>query len=532
MASDLDNPYRTDYPGAGVFVGRRQELDTLVRALRSGRQSIAAVMGGRGMGKTSLAVKLEEELSRDGTTAVHLIRRPAKAPEDFWAQVMEELGARPDRRAPVDALVKAVRSRGIARTVLLVDEVEALIGTAEGRALLDNLRIAWEKLAGWLGIVVFGGSALRELLSSDTSPFLRTARWMPLRGLSLSEAAALMRDPMGLSVPDDLVEVLWEQTGGHPLLLQAILERAVELGPPYLSRLHRAMHEVAEERFHSTIFPIWWDNLKERGQGMVRALALHGRPVEAHERVEVLGALPAPWIEVLETTGVARVESGALLPRCALFQTWIARNHPAPVAAAGRGASEGALGGLLGRLGARPFEREVVEAVAQWARTTVEYPSWSLRGKGAGNERLLPEQHFQLSLLTALCQHDFVVEAEGLSSGRGRSDIKVRDARDSVRRACMEVKLWGHTGYREVVTQALGYVVPEDEFACVVMVDRQERPLAVVYRDQCLGAVVSGFGVEEAEGIAYPAIVTRHERAGGKGLRVYHFLVQLPGDGR
>jgi hypothetical protein len=404
-----------------------------------------------------------------------------------------------------------------------------LIGTAEGRALLDNLRIAWEKLNGWLGIVVFGGSALRELLSSDTSPFLRTARWMPLRGLSLSEAAALMREPMGLSIPDDLVEVLWEQTGGHPLLLQAILERAVELGPPYMSRLHRAMHEVAEERFHATIFPIWWDNLKERGQGMVRALALHGRPVEAHERVEVLGALPTPWIEVLETTGVARVESGALLLRCALFQTWIARNHPARAMA--RGPSESALGRLLVRVGAGPFEREVVEAVAQWARSTVEYPSWSLRGKGAGNERLLPEQHFQLSLLTALCQHDFVVEAEGLSSGRGRSDIKVRDARESARRACMEVKLWGHTGYREVVAQALGYVVPEDDFACVVMVDRQERPLGVVYREQCLGAEGGRFGVEEAEGIAYPALVTRHERAGGRAVRVYHFLVQLPGDG-
>jgi hypothetical protein len=353
---------------------------------------------------------------------------------------------------------------------------------------------------------------------------------MPLRGLSLSEAATLMREPLGLAAPDDLVEVLWEQTGGHPLLLQAILERAVELGPPCLNRLHRAMHEVAEERFHTTIFPIWWDNLRERGQGMVRALSLHGRPVEAHERVEVLGALPAPWIEVLETTGVARVESGALLLRCALFQTWIARNHPARVSS-GQKASESALGRLFGRLGAGPFEREVVEAVAQWARSTVEYPSWSLRGKGAGNERLLPEQHFQLSLLTALCQHDFVVEAEGLSSGRGRSDIKVRDARDSARRACMEVKLWGHTGYREVLVQALGYVVPEDDFACVVMVDRQERPLGAVYRAQCLEAEGARFGVEEAEGIAYPAIVTRHERSGGRALRVYHFLVQLPGDG-
>jgi type II secretory pathway predicted ATPase ExeA len=498
-------------------VGRAEELRTLLSAMRSGRQSIAAVMGGRGMGKTSLAVKLAEALSVDGSTAVHLIRRPASAPEDFWAQLMTELAAPADTRFPVEALVRAVRSCGTARTVLLIDEVEALIGTAGGRALLDNLRIAWEKLAGWLGIVVFGGSALRELLSSDTSPFLRTARWMPLRGLALAEAASLVRDPLGLAAPDDLILSLWEHTGGHPLLLQAILERAVELGPPYLSRLPRAMHEVAEERFFSTLFPIWWDNLKERGQAMMRALLARRMPVAAHERVAVLGAGPMPWIEVLETTGVARLEGGHLLPRGALFQAWLLRDHPMaePLPPAPRGpAVEG-------------FERRVLSAIGQWARATVEYPSWALRGKGTGNERLLPEQHFQLSLLTALCQNEeLLVEAEGLSSGRGRADVKIRDASDPRRRACVEVKLWGGTGYREVVTQALGYVVPEDDFACVVMVDRLSRSLAQAYREQCLeGAQV------EATGEAYPALASRHERPGQKPVRVWHFLVQLPGDG-
>lgn len=140
------------------------------------------------------------------------------------------------------------------RLVLLLDEIDALVAHEDGRDILENLRIAYEQIGGRLGVVVFGGSKLRELLSSQASPFLRTAQWLPLRGLSLPETASLVREPLDLPVPDSLVEALWEQTGGHPLLLQAVMERAVELGAPVADRISQALGSLAAQELEPTLF--------------------------------------------------------------------------------------------------------------------------------------------------------------------------------------------------------------------------------------------------------------------------------------
>jgi AAA domain len=525
------NPYRTDYPGSGSFFGRASEIALLVESMRTGRQSLAAVMGGRGMGKTSLAMRAQSELGADPSTVVHFIRKASADPLDFLSQIAVRLGQPLDPTLPVESLVLAVRASAPPRVVLIADEIDGLLASEPGRSLVESLRIAWEELEGKLGLVVFGGSALRGLLSGGNSPFLRAARWLPLKGLSLEEAAALIREPLHLEVPDALVEVLWEQTGGHPLMLQAILERAVALGAPVVERLSEAVQLVAEERLAPTLFPIWWDNLGEGGQAIYQALLAHRRPIERHDQARVLGHAAQAWIEVLETTGVARSEGGQALPRCELFRLWVEENHPR--ASHPPPASDRRLPEVLRSFGAHPFEEMVVSAVTRWSRSVVEYPTWALRsGRASGNARLLPEQYFQLSLVTALHQRDLLVEAEGLSSAGGRADVKARWPPDPARRACTEIKIWGRNDYRDVVAQVLGYTTPEDDFACVVMIDRQARSLRAPYREDCL--VATGGAVlwpsDGTETTSYPAFVTRHERASGRPLRVYHFIVQLPPD--
>lgn len=535
MTSPPSNPYRTDYPGAGSFYGRTSEIALLVDSMRTGRQSLAAVMGGPGMGKTSLALRVQEQLGSDPSLTVHLVRKVSADPLDFLSQLSVRLARPLDASCPVESLVEAVRAAPGRRVVLLADEIDGLITSEQGRDLVESLRIAWEELAGKLGLVVFGGSALRALLNRGNSPFLRAARWVPLKGLSLAEAASLIREPLHLTVPDPLVEVLWEQTGGHPLLLQAILERAVALGAPVMNRLPEAVRALADERLEPTIFPIWWDNLGEGGQAIYRALLAHRRPVERHEQAHLFGPAPQAGIEVLETTGVARSDGDQVLPRGELFRVWAEHNHPRP--GQGPPASDRRLPELLRSFGAHAFEALVVSAIARWCRSIVEYPTWALRsGHASGNARLLPEQHFQLGLLTALQQRDLLLEAEGLSSAGGRADVKVRWPPAPARRACVELKIWGRNDHRDVASQLLGYAIPEDDFGVVVVLDRQSRPLPALYRSECLGERSGAVcrwpagEADEAGAVSYPAFVTEHERASGRPLRVYHFLVQLPSD--
>jgi Cdc6-like AAA superfamily ATPase len=176
MAEPSANPYRSDLPGVGPFYGRDAEIEGLVTALRNGRRALAAVMGGRGMGKTTLALRVKEKLSGIEGTIVHAVALPRREPAQFLAQLESHLGLPLDPLSPGDSIVDAVRATDGDRVVLLLDEIDGLVAAEGGRDLLENLRVAYEALAGKLGIVVFGGSSLRELLTSDVSPFLRTAQ--------------------------------------------------------------------------------------------------------------------------------------------------------------------------------------------------------------------------------------------------------------------------------------------------------------------------------------------------------------------
>lgn len=89
-----DNPYHTDYPGVGPFYGRGDELDLLERAVARGRRSIAAVMGGRGMGKTSFAIELQRRLHEREIATAHLIRHVHLTPETFLNRVGTCLASR------------------------------------------------------------------------------------------------------------------------------------------------------------------------------------------------------------------------------------------------------------------------------------------------------------------------------------------------------------------------------------------------------------------------------------------------------
>lgn len=525
-----NNPYRTDYPDECLFYGRAEERKRLCRALESGRNSLAAVMGGRGMGKTALALRIKQDLQQAGLDAVHYIAKPASDAGSFFAQLAQYLGQELDGMWPVESVVGAVRASRANRIVLLIEEPESVIANAAGRALLENLRAAWEQLRGKLGIVIFGGSMLRELLLSDTSPFLRSAQWMPLRGLSLEETAALLCDPLRLDMPDELVEALWVQTGGHPLLLQAIMECAVEHAASHdelvVNQIPAAMHDIARGRLEATLFPIWWDNLQARGQDAYHKLLQHGQPVPRTQQARVLGNGPQPWIEVLETTGVARIEGDMLYPRCEFFRIWAEENHPR--------ASQAQPPNLpplsLPFPWDHSFEETVITAIARWARDVIEFPAVALKGSsGNGNGTLLPEVYFQLQLLLALRQRELLVEPEPLSSTRGRTDLKIRWPREHDRRACIETKIWGRN-HQAVVEQLLGYTLIDDAFACVVMIDRQARSLRTAYQSECLDGDKCGKILWQSHEEGNPlTFVTSHARDRGRPIRVYHFLVQLPG---
>lgn len=412
---------------------------------------------------------------------------------------------------------------------MLLDEIDDLVESAPGRSLLENIRIAWEQLRGRLGFVILGGSSLYELLETNVSPYLRNAQFISLRGLSRAETAQLVREPCNLDVSEEEIDLLWEETAGHPAMVTEIMRTFIDKG----GDLERGIFSVVDRDFvrqlEHRFFSIWWKNLRPRGQEVYRRLVEHGRPIEEDSASAVVGRASGQWVHVLETTGVLRVEGGELLPRGEFFGRWARREqfHAIEPALIVPGHVE-RLGEAIGA-----FEKRLLVAVSRWAHGVVKYAALGLtlkpRRGAQGNARVMPESHFQFSLLLALQQNGWTVNAEAWSVS-GRSDLEVVSPDDDAR-ACIELKIWGRNDYLDVVDQALGYALPSDDVACVVMLDRSARALFPEYRAKVIhakGYILLGEAADDAA--TMPQFVTEHLRSGAAPMRVHHFLLQLPSD--
>jgi energy-coupling factor transporter ATP-binding protein EcfA2 len=223
----VENIYYADRAADKHFFGRGEHIAGLERALTTGRRAIAAVMGGRGMGKSSLVQKIEGLLGRHSDVFAIRIDRPQSAVS--IATALEKALGRPiDPDDPASSLLDAVRQPSAPRVVLLIDEVELALRAEFGNDLLENLRVAYDGSKGRLGVVIFGGSKLRQLLTSGASPFLRAAQWLPLRGLERGECREMLCAPLGVGLEPALCDTVWHLTNGHPLLIQRTMEDAVD----------------------------------------------------------------------------------------------------------------------------------------------------------------------------------------------------------------------------------------------------------------------------------------------------------------
>jgi hypothetical protein len=526
MVDGIENPYRADGLPQ-LFFGREALLAEFCAAVRSGRNAVRAVMGGRGMGKSSLARQIEIRLGADALTIITSGSVPTVASELGRALDVNLAAAH-----PVDALLAGIRKHPRPRVAIVLDEIEKIIRSADGDVFLDNLRKAHEGARGKLALIVLGGAAVRDLLQDEASPFLRImgAPIHTLRGLERSEAAALIRAPLGLNIPDDIIDALWAETAGHPWLLQMFMEYAVEASTSLEEvEVHLPAAVVrAERRLQDVGFRPWWGNFRDRGQEIYRRVVRAGQAVPSAQWVSLLGNDPRPWLDVLASTGVVLLDEDMVLARGALFQRWVKQNHPeespAPV--------DDALDDWLTALGVSAFERLVIRALAAWARATIEFPAAALKHDAhtkADNNGLNPEAFFQIHALVALLQHehDLTAEPEALSMRpAGRSDIKVRARRDPTVRACVEFNIFGRKD-DEVVKQVIGYAAPADTFAAVVSIDRCKRPLRPEFEAKCFAGAPYEQKHEPPTGILQPVFCTEHPRAGLGPLRIWHFLVQL-----
>ena len=220
-------------PDTSGFHGRAAELATLRTWIDAERVRLVALLGMGGIGKTSLAAKLAEELAPAFEAIYWRSLRNAPSPEEWLAGAIGFLSEQQQVPPPADAerltaVLQLLRAR---RCLLILDNVDTLFepGQEEGRYRAG--------LAGYGRLLQAVGESRHQsclLLTSREAPLELAilgngaVRTLELGGLGVDEAQVLLAPKQLVGSSEQWAE-LTSRFGGNGLALKLVGERIREL---------------------------------------------------------------------------------------------------------------------------------------------------------------------------------------------------------------------------------------------------------------------------------------------------------------
>ncbi|MFF2030191.1 LuxR C-terminal-related transcriptional regulator [Arthrobacter sp. NPDC058192] len=225
MGSSKGPPAAPGTQAAGALTGRSEELISAVEALQGGSHVAVFVIGDSGLGKSRLIEAVVAELAAEVTPVrIHGSASLTKVPYGVLGPFIVGL---PVQEATSQlAVLRTLWShleeekRATQKPLLLiVDDAHDLDEATAG--ILAELAAA-----GWAKLLV--GSAARPGLPEPLLQlwFEGIAERHDLRPLTLAQTTELLEGELGAQVLPSVAEILWEASGGNPMLLNGLLEDA------------------------------------------------------------------------------------------------------------------------------------------------------------------------------------------------------------------------------------------------------------------------------------------------------------------
>ena len=261
-------------PNDKFYFDSEQHTQALLRLKYSvdSDKGLAVLVGGVGMGKTTLARRMLDELAIDKYESSLLVMIHSKVTPDWiLSRICMQLGVDNPDVSPLKMLkqlyerLMQIEKEG-RKAVVLIDEAQMLNSREvmeEFRGLL-NLEIPGKKL---LNIVFFGLPEIDKTLQLDEPLAQRVAFKYTLKPLSADASEAYINHPLpvaGRQAPPfavDLFALIHQLTGGVPRLINTICDNA--LFEAYL----RHEPKVSARIFRSVAEDLGLIEMRDRAKG-------------------------------------------------------------------------------------------------------------------------------------------------------------------------------------------------------------------------------------------------------------------------
>ncbi|MEG4810249.1 NB-ARC domain-containing protein [Microcoleus sp. F8-D3] len=279
----------SEMPELGDFYDRTPELHTLTTAILQQHSRLITLTGGLGIGKTSLAVQLVQQIKDEFEYVIWCNLDTSPTLAEFEANLIKFLSQSEKQDSPTTnekalPLIKYLQKH---RCLVVLDDIHNLFSSGElagkykpGYEEYRSLFKQIEKLSHQSCLMLIGWEQPREVTQAKSQN--TSIRTLQLKGLDIAAGQEILRD-YGLEESDNS-EALIHRYQGNPLWLKSVANLIQDLGGGVTELLPNDTILLPEDL--KDVLQQQYDRLSELEKQVISLLAKASQPIERAKLLE------------------------------------------------------------------------------------------------------------------------------------------------------------------------------------------------------------------------------------------------------